>query len=172
MIQLIYFEMAYSVTVPVSIHPVTYAKQHNEKKKQHRSNFSLLMRFCFFCTMFKRARTCPPSFPGEGEQKREGGGEDEERRGKKKREDTQLKQRPNQLLLLFSPLFRGWRRRKVGGLQNGRTAGFNVFPSCKVTPVDSQQPQIWILEIYSCDNCCRAPPVWKHQQRPHVKMCK
>lgn len=75
--------MAYSVTVPVSIHPVTNAKQHNKKKKQHRGNFSLQRRFCFFCTVFKRARTCPPSFPGEGEQKREGGGEDEERKEEK-----------------------------------------------------------------------------------------
>lgn len=37
--------------------------------------------------------------------------------------------------------------------------GFSVFPLCKVTPVDSQQPQTRRLEIYSCDERCRAPPV-------------
>lgn len=53
----------------------------------------------------------------------------------------QLKQKAKPVTPAFQSLFRGWRRRKVGGLQTGRTAGFTVFPFCKVKPVDSQQPQ-------------------------------
>lgn len=81
------FVKAHSVTVPVSIHPLTNAKQLNKKKKkQHRSDISLLKPFFLFFFLH-HVETCsylPSELPQRGRtKKREGGGEDEERRRKK-----------------------------------------------------------------------------------------
>lgn len=50
-------------------------------------------------------------------------------------------------------------------------AGFNVFPFCKMKPVDSQQPQTWILEIYSCDKSCSVKTVTERAKSEHVNEC-
>lgn len=113
--------------------------------------------FCFFFAVFIHARTCPPSFPRETEQRREGGGEDEGR-GEKKREDTQLNEDQTSYSCFSVPFWR-MEDEEGGGVAEWGKAGFDVFPICNVKPVDSQQPQHWILEIYSCDKSCRAPPV-------------
>lgn len=74
----------------------------------------------------------------EREQRREGGGEDEGKRGKKEgRHAVKTKAKPvTPAFQTFSEDAEG----EVGGFAEWRKASFDVFPFCKMKPVDSQQP--------------------------------
>lgn len=75
---------------------------------------------------------------------KEGREEDEGKRKKKEgRHTVNTKAKP--VTPAFQSLFRGWRRRKVEGFAEWGEAGFNVFPFCKMTLVDSQQSQTWFF---------------------------
>lgn len=54
--------------------PCNYNRGHNEKENNIKETLVCSRVFVFSSSMLRRARTCPPSFPREGEQRREGGG--------------------------------------------------------------------------------------------------
>lgn len=87
----------------------------------------------------------------EREQKREGGGEDEAKRGKKEGRHAVKGQTSYSCFSVPFQRMEVEEELRVESLQKRGRAGFNVLALCKMKPVDSQQLQTWMLEIYSCD---------------------
>lgn len=66
-------------------------------------------------------------------------------RGKGKEGSHAIKTQAKPVTPAFQSICRGWRGGE-GGFSKGEKAGIDVYPFCKIKPVDSQQPQTWIFE--------------------------